>query len=92
MTETTILTADYVRGWRDACSEANLCGAFNAEHPPDRYQLCIKPRGHTGMHDDMWTPPFGSRWASGDQNRQDALAHHKVDAHTVAQEFVGGHR
>lgn len=61
----------YVRGWRDALSEARKCGAYNAEHPPPRYSLCVREAGHTGKHDDGWTP-WGDRAASATQNRAEA--------------------
>jgi excisionase family DNA binding protein len=57
-------------GWFAAVGAAGKCGAHNADRPqltPADFALCIRERGHTGMHDDTWRP-WGDRFATADEN------------------------
>jgi hypothetical protein len=68
--------SEYARGWRAALSAARKCGAYNAERPPPDYALCVREGDHTGMHDDFWHP-WGDKFATKEQNRQDAADHRR---------------
>lgn len=76
---------DYALGWQQCSSDAGLCGAYNQERPPAPYCACVRPRGHTGKHDDFHTPPWGDPWGTGEQTEVEGRAEYRRVAGVVGR-------
>lgn len=66
-------TSAFKLGVHRALSAAGKCGAGCPQMDPE-YTACVKQRGHTGMHDGLFHPPWGDREATAEENAKQATA------------------
>jgi hypothetical protein len=62
---------EFKLGVQRALSAAGKCGASCPDEEPE-YTACVRERGHAGMHDGLFHPPWGDREATVEQNGKDA--------------------